>query len=52
MGMKHSTAMKFGVKLSTPREFYHYMHRPGHFLKFSGVAEEEDGGVEREDLFE
>ncbi len=27
MGVKHSAAMKYGLKLSNPREFYHEAHR-------------------------
>jgi pre-mRNA-processing factor 8 len=27
MGVKHSPAMKYGLKLSNPKEFYHEVHR-------------------------
>ena len=27
MGVKHSAAMKYGLRLSNPREFYHEVHR-------------------------
>eukprot|EP00457_Paulinella_chromatophora_P000102 gb/GEZN01000102.1/.p1 GENE.gb/GEZN01000102.1/~~gb/GEZN01000102.1/.p1 ORF type:complete len:2329 (-),score=298.26 gb/GEZN01000102.1/:74-7060(-) len=61
MGMKHSVGMKYGVKLENPKEFYHEVHRPGHFLKFSGIEDsgQDDGtaiseevSTDREDLFE
>jgi len=39
MGMKHSVTMKYGVKLDTPKEFYHELHRPAHFLKFAGMED-------------
>jgi hypothetical protein len=27
MGVKHSPAMKYGLKLANPKEFYHEVHR-------------------------
>eukprot|EP00456_Euglypha_rotunda_P082222 TRINITY_DN8074_c0_g1_i9.p1 TRINITY_DN8074_c0_g1~~TRINITY_DN8074_c0_g1_i9.p1 ORF type:complete len:701 (-),score=106.24 TRINITY_DN8074_c0_g1_i9:172-2109(-) len=54
MGMKHSVNMKYGLKLENPKEFYHEIHRPSHFLKFSTMEDADDQGehVDREDLFE
>lgn len=49
-GIKHSAGMKYGVKLENPKEFYHEAHRPGHFLKFSGLEETPEEGNDREDL--
>ena len=42
--------MKYGLKLETPKEFYHEIHRPLHFLNFSSL---EDATIEadREDVF-
>jgi len=53
MGMKHSVNMKYGLKLENPKEFYHEIHRPGHFLKFSTMEDQEQAveGVDREDVF-
>jgi len=54
MGMKHSVNMKYGLKLENAKEFYHEIHRPGHFLKFSSMEEvdqEQDEHVDREDVF-
>jgi pre-mRNA-processing factor 8 len=48
MGMKHSATMKYGLKLDVPKDFYHESHRPGHFLKFTGL-EQDFADTERED---
>jgi pre-mRNA-processing factor 8 len=52
MGVRHSTNMKYGLRLAPPKEFYHEVHRPTHFLEFSTI-EEQEAVVEadREDLF-
>jgi pre-mRNA-processing factor 8 len=54
MGMRHSANMTYGMKVDNPREFYHHLHRPGHFLKFSAMedATGADLGTEQENLFE
>ncbi|KAF5205919.1 Pre-mrna-processing-splicing factor 8a [Thalictrum thalictroides] len=41
MGVKHRNDMKYGIKLGTPREYYHYDHRPTHYLEFSNLEEGE-----------
>ncbi|KAG2447155.1 hypothetical protein HYH02_007901 [Chlamydomonas schloesseri] len=50
MGVKHSPAMRYGLKLANPREFYHEVHRPTHFLEFS-TLEDADPGVDVENHF-
>ncbi len=50
MGVKHSPAMKYGLRLSNPKEFYHEVHRPTHFLEFS-TLEDADPGVDIENHF-
>lgn len=50
MGVKHSTSMKYGLKLAVPREFYHELHRPAHFLDFS-TLEDADLAVDVENHF-
>ena len=35
MGAKHRLDMKYGLTIDTPKEFYHELHRPNHFLNFS-----------------
>jgi pre-mRNA-processing factor 8 len=51
MGMKHSVNMTYGLALQNPKEFYHEIHRPGHFLKFEALEGQERDGADREDLF-
>jgi len=53
MGMKHSVNMTYGLKLENPKEFYHEVHRPGHFLKFESLEGQNVGeGADREDHFD
>lgn len=49
--MKHSAAMRYGLKLDNPKDFYHSAHRPGHFLKFTSSEETAEEGNDREDLY-
>jgi len=51
MGMKHSPTMSYGLKLENPREFYHEVHRPGHFTKFSAMEDVSEASTEKEDMF-
>jgi len=52
MGVRHASGMKYGVKLGTPREYYHEDHRPTHFLEFSNMEEGETiAEGDREDTF-
>ncbi|KAI6689937.1 hypothetical protein NL676_026765 [Syzygium grande] len=51
MGVKHTSSMKFGMKLGTPREYYHEDHRPTHFLEFSSMEEGDTAEGDREDTF-
>ncbi|KAL0429777.1 UNVERIFIED_CONTAM: Pre-processing-splicing factor 8A [Sesamum radiatum] len=51
MGVKHTVSMKYGMKLGTPREYYHEDHRPTHFLEFSNLEEGETAEGDREDTF-
>lgn len=43
--------MKYDLTLANPKEFYHEVHRPAHFLNFSGIEESENQGADRENLF-
>jgi len=48
MGVKHSLHMKYHLTMRNPNEFYHEVHRPGHFIQFTGAT---DGlQVDDEDL--
>ena len=51
MGVKHTVSMKYGVKLGTPREYYHEDHRPTHYLEFSNMEEGDTVEGDREDTF-
>ena len=50
-GVKHQPNMKYGLKLANPKEFYHELHRPKHFLDFS-TLEDVDTEADRENHFE
>jgi pre-mRNA-processing factor 8 len=62
----HSENMKYDVELGVPKEFYHEVHRPHHFINFASMesaesvattkgigttVEEEENEIERENLF-
>ncbi|KAK9690401.1 hypothetical protein RND81_09G125300 [Saponaria officinalis] len=51
MGAKHTPSLKYGVKLGTPKEYYHEEHRPTHYLEFIKMEEGDTVEVEREDKF-
>jgi pre-mRNA-processing factor 8 len=52
MGVRHDPNMKYDLMLSNPKEFYHEVHRPAHFLMFSNLEDASDGtGADREDVF-
>jgi pre-mRNA-processing factor 8 len=40
MGVRHNKGMNYNVKLALPKEFYHELHRPSHFLQFAGMDED------------
>jgi len=43
IGARHDANMKYELMLSNPKEFYHEIHRPQHFLNFTAF---EDGGTD------
>ena len=53
MGVRHETTMKYELALRNPKEFYHEVHRPSHFLNFASLEEEggDFNGADREDMF-
>ncbi|XP_062008199.1 pre-mRNA-processing-splicing factor 8A [Rosa rugosa] len=51
MGVKHTQGMKYGIKLGTPREYYHEDHRPTHYLEFSNMEEGDTVVGDRDDIF-
>ena len=52
LGVRHSPNMRFELQLSNPKEFYHEVHRPSHFLNFSSMEDIEAIGADREDMFQ
>ena len=50
-GVRHDPNMKYEIALANPKEFYHEVHRPSHFLNFSSLEEGEAMGADREDLY-
>lgn len=51
MGVRHDSNMKYEVALANPKEFYHEIHRPAHFLNFSSLEESEALTADRENHF-
>jgi pre-mRNA-processing factor 8 len=51
MGVRHDPNMKYELQLSNPKEFYHEVHRPAHFLNFSSLEEGDGVGADREDMY-
>ncbi|CAF1573759.1 unnamed protein product [Adineta steineri] len=49
MGVRHDANMKYDLMLSNPKEFYHEIHRPSHFLNFSNEENPDTFTVDRED---
>jgi pre-mRNA-processing factor 8 len=51
MGVRHDANMKYDLILSNPKEFYHEVHRPAHFLYFSNEENPDTYSADREDRF-
>nr|KAF6289697.1 pre-mRNA processing factor 8 [Pipistrellus kuhlii] len=51
MGVRHDPNMKYELQLANPKEFYHEVHRPSHFLNFALLQEGEVYSADREDLY-
>lgn len=50
-GVRHSATMHYELQLVNPKEFYHEMHRPAHFLNFSAIEDTEPVTADREDMY-
>jgi pre-mRNA-processing factor 8 len=51
-GIQHVNTMKYGLVLANPKDFYHEIHRPSHFLSFAKTPEDiMEDNIEREDNF-
>ncbi|CAF1472088.1 unnamed protein product [Rotaria magnacalcarata] len=48
-GVHHDASMKYDLILSNPKEFYHEIHRPSHFLNFSNEENPDTYAADRED---
>eukprot|EP00747_Dinoflagellata_sp_TGD_P157834 gnl/TRDRNA2_/TRDRNA2_177774_c4_seq2.p2 gnl/TRDRNA2_/TRDRNA2_177774_c4~~gnl/TRDRNA2_/TRDRNA2_177774_c4_seq2.p2 ORF type:complete len:327 (+),score=-24.78 gnl/TRDRNA2_/TRDRNA2_177774_c4_seq2:2204-3184(+) len=51
MGVKFTLDMTYKVKPATPKEFYHEVHRPVHFLEFFASEKPTELEVDRDNLF-
>jgi pre-mRNA-processing factor 8 len=51
VGVRHNPNMDYGVKLGVPKEFYHEIHRPAHFLAFLDMDEADQQGADVDDNF-
>ena len=53
MGVRHDANMKYEVQLASPKEFYHEVHRPAHFLNFASLDEADTlSGADRDNSLE
>jgi len=50
MGVKHSLGMDYGVTIGVPKEFYHEIHRPNHFLQFTAMEEVAENAAAEADV--
>lgn len=50
-GVRHDPNMKYDLQLANPKEFYHEVHRPSHFLNFASLQEGEIYNADREDMY-
>ena len=48
MGVHHDPNMRYELALANPKEFYHEVHRPSHFINFTSIEEEGMGEGEEE----
>lgn len=49
--VRHDPNMKYDLQLANPKEFYHEVHRPSHFLNFASLQEGEIYNADREDMY-
>lgn len=50
-GVRHSPNMHYELQLANPKEFYHEVHRPAHFLNFAAIEDIEPVTADKEDLY-
>lgn len=51
MGVRFDSDIKYELQLANPKEFYHEIHRPSHFLNFSAAEDGDFFTSDREDVF-
>lgn len=51
LGVRHDPNMKYDLQLANPKEFYHEVHRPSHFLNFASLQEGEIYNADHEDMY-
>jgi pre-mRNA-processing factor 8 len=51
MGTRYENSIKYELQLANPKEFYHEIHRPSHFLNFGAAEDGDFVSADREDLF-
>ena len=51
MGVRFESDIKYELQLANPKEFYHEVHRPSHFLNFSASEDGDFFSSDKEDFF-
>lgn len=53
IGIQHTSSMKYSLSLANPKDYYHEIHRPSHFLNFAKTPEEtgDTENADKEDFF-
>ena len=51
IGVRHSATMHYELQLANPKDFYHEIHRPAHFLNFSSIEDVEPVTADIEDMY-
>lgn len=51
-GVRHEANMKYELMLSNPKDFYHEVHRPSHFMNFTSIEEGDAVAADLENAFQ
>ena len=51
-GVRHESNMKYELMLSNPKDFYHEVHRPSHFMNFTSIEEGDAVAADLENAFQ
>lgn len=52
LGVRHDSNMKYELMLSNPKDFYHEVHRPSHFMNFTSIEEGDAVAADLENSFQ